>query len=294
MKKVLFGSTLLLLLACSTSVVTFARVKATNTYYTKADIAFASSSVNVDLYSTYQASIPNEELSKLVTWTSSDIEVASISNTGLITTRSVGKSTITASYGKLSSSFTLNVFTSYSSPYIQLSDTNITLAYGDTYRVDSSLIYKGEVVEDAVISWSVEDSSVLDVKGNNKYATLYALTAGTTKVYASTTYNGVHVNQAIDVRVVDQIISIEFDEEYVKLENGQYVAILDRDTYLDTDPKIYINGVLSSETFTWSTEDSEIATINSIGLIYGVNYGETTVTGNYQNTVEVSIKVIVK
>jgi len=262
-------------------------------YYTKADIAFASSSVNVDVYSTYQASIPNQELQKLVTWSSSDIDVAYVDQDGFITTRSVGQSTISVNYENLSSSFTLNVFNSYSAPYFDITDTEIRLILGDVFDVGATLYYKNEVVDDCVISWKSSDDKVATVNGNKTGATVRGFAKGNTTIYVSATYKGVFVNTEIKVEVVERALTIGLRGQDVEMENGQYIVRVSADQYVDLKPEVYLDGVVSKTSITWSTNDSEIATITTSGVIYGVKEGETFVTGQVSNLATIVVQVIV-
>jgi len=292
MKKVLLVLPLVLAASVGTAYAVSSAL-ATDVYFTKADIAFTSNSVNVDLFETYQTSVANEQLNKLVTWVSSNNEVAGISSTGLISTRSVGKSTITASYGKLSSSFTLTVFSSGSAPYISLSESNIKLASGDAYYVSADTFFKNQKVEDADITWSSADNNVCIVSGNNNGAEIKATGGGSTQIFASLTYRGYFVNSVINVEVVDTLVAVDFDKEAVKNVEGEYIAYVQKDMYLDMYPVVYINGKVSSLGFTWSSGDAEIATVNNDGVVYGVGLGETYLFGNFQNKTYIVVKIVV-
>jgi len=294
-KKLLISASLALIVVGTIGSISYLEAKAASkTYYTSADIAFSSSLVNVDIYSEYQANIANSELQKLVTWTSSDINVATIDENGLISSRAVGETVINASYENLASSFTLNVYNSYSAPYFKLNATEVRLGVGDTFDITATFISKNETIENAKITWQSEDTNVAKISGNNVKGTISAYNPGKTTIYMSTTYNGVFVNAAVSVEVVEEIVSIGFLNKNVALVNGEYVVNVDFDNYLDLEPEVYVDGKLSKTNFTWSTLDSEIATITKTGVIYGVSKGQSYVVGEYGNASKVLVKVYVK
>jgi len=294
-KKILIVASLAAIAAGSIGSVSYLEAKAASkVYYTAADIAFSSSVANVDVYDEYQANINNSELQKLVTWTSSDINIATINENGLISTRSVGQTVIRASYDNLVSSFTLNVYNSYSAPYFKLDTTQIRLASGDTFEVGATLINKNETIETSIITWSTDDDQIVKVSGNNLKGVVKAYHPGETTVYVSTTYKGVFVNAAINVTVIDEAVSLGFLNDAVSLVDGEYVVNVNKDDYVDMQPEVYANGKLSKAGYTWSTFDSEIVTTSSTGVLYGVSKGTSYVVGEYKNLSKVVVKVIVK
>jgi uncharacterized protein YjdB len=126
----------------------------------------------------------NETLNSLVTWESSDVNVASISNIGLVLAVSTGETLITANIGELSSSLSVTV-SSATLQSIEVSSPITQIASG----LSSTFLAKGiysdgteQNLSDQVV-WTVSDTAIASI--NAETGLLTALQPGTLSVIAS-------------------------------------------------------------------------------------------------------------
>jgi len=126
----------------------------------------------------------NETLNSLVTWESSDVNVATISNIGLVLAVSTGETLITANIGELSSSLSVTV-SSATLQSIEVSSPITQIASGLTSTFLAKGIYSDgteQNLSDQVV-WSVLDTAIASI--NAETGLLTALQPGTLSVIAS-------------------------------------------------------------------------------------------------------------
>jgi hypothetical protein len=125
----------------------------------------------------------NETLNSLVTWESSDVNVATISNFGLVIAVSTGETLIRANIGELSSSLRVTVSPA-TLQSIEISSPMTKIASGLTTTFSAKGIYSDgteQNLSDQVV-WSVSDSAIASI--NAETGLLTALQPGTSLVNA--------------------------------------------------------------------------------------------------------------
>ncbi|AGH45991.1 Ig-like domain-containing protein [Paraglaciecola psychrophila] len=125
----------------------------------------------------------NETLNSLVTWESSDVNVATISNFGLVIAVSTGETLIRANIGELSSSLRVTVSPA-TLQSIEISSPMTQIASGLTTTFSAKGIYSDgteQNLSDQVV-WSVSDSAIASI--NAETGLLTALQPGTSLVNA--------------------------------------------------------------------------------------------------------------
>ncbi len=226
------------------------------------------------------------------TWTSSENDIASVSNDGLVTGKKHGTATITCSYQKndkmVSKSCKVVVRNrivnslSFSQPKQML-----WLKQSNTLQLNPTIAPSD--VKMNQLTWVSSDESIATVSNSGlvtgkKDGTVTITCKGETEseewISASCT---VSVSR-------DMVSSISFTSPTAVLE---YSA--NKNT-LQLNPNI-LPSTISKDKLTWSSSDEDIATVSGSGLVTGKEYGTTTITCSAVNLqgemVTASCRVIV-
>ena len=110
---------------------------------TKPDLVLSNSSVDLDRYESTQLSVIDVPEGAVVQWSSSNDQVAVVSNEGLVQATGVGETTITAKVGKDSAECIVKVSNSGAIPTLKLSKTEINVGKDVSVSIDASVLYKG-------------------------------------------------------------------------------------------------------------------------------------------------------
>ncbi|MDQ6419711.1 Ig-like domain-containing protein [Paenibacillus sp. LHD-117] len=150
---------------------------------------------------------------------------------------------------------------------------NLQLYPTQTFKIDPDIMTAEnfEVTEGKTITWSSDNASVATV---NSSGVVTAVAVGTTTIRASN--SGKTGTRTVNVVAANTIKSIRFTETGHSINKGS--------TYAPTLEVVYINGgaaTLSSSSATWSSQNTNIATVNASGVITGVYDGAVAVTATY-------------
>jgi len=132
-----------------------------------------------------------QNLTALVTWTSSDSTVVSIDNTGLATNRKFGTVTITATLGSITNSTTLTV-ASITLTGIVVTPINPSVSVGQTQQLFATATFSDGTTQDITTTahWSSSTVGVASINnGVSGGGLATAKAAGTTTITA--TFQGV-------------------------------------------------------------------------------------------------------
>lgn len=204
-----------------------------------ATIKINHSKISIPVNTTKQLSITGT--SKKVTWTTNNKSVAMVNSIGIVTAKSEGTATITASVsGK---ALTCKV-TAYI-PMI-ISSSSITLNAGKSETLEVIGTTKTPV-------WSSNNKSIAKVSKNG---TVTAISKGSTVITAMIGTKKL----ACKITVID---SIAISNKSIKLTEGQ-------------SQSLKIKGITYRAT--WSTSNSSVATVSIFGTITALKTGKATVT----------------
>jgi len=220
-----------------------------------------------------------QNLTATVTWTSSNINVASISNAagsaGLATSISQGAVTITASLGSVSGSSGLAV-TPATLVSIALIPANPSIASGTSQQFAATGTYTDNSTHDvtALVTWNSSDTTVASISnasGSNGLTT--SMSQGTITITA--TLGTIVGSTGLSVTPAT-LVSIAVLPANSSIANGtsqQFAAI---GTYTDNSTQPLTTSV------TWSSSDASIASISnasgSNGTVSSVSQGATTIS----------------
>ena len=199
------------------------------------------------------------------TWTSDDTRVATVDADGLVAATGNGTATITATAGDVSGTATVTV--EQRPATVRVTPAADTLpALGDAVRLSAeALDANGHAVADAEIAWSTDDAAVATVDAEglvtavaNGTATITA-TGGEATGSAAVTVEQLPVNVAVDPTAE----TLPAFEDTVRLSAEAFDA----------------NGhAIADAAFTWSSDDTLVATVDDDGLVAATRNGTATVT----------------
>ncbi|MDR3491540.1 MAG: Ig-like domain-containing protein [Gammaproteobacteria bacterium] len=228
----------------------------------------------------------NQDLTSQVTWSSSNTAVATISNVsgqnGIATTKSLGSTTITATFGAISGSTTLHV-TSAALTSISVTPTNPTSTIFTTQQFAATGLYSDNSVKDLTnnVTWSTQSALVAIISNQaGSKGKAEGVGVGSTSVIA--TLGG--VTGSTNLQVTQAVLTgIDVTPINMNLPAGSQ--------QLYTATGTYNNGHNQDITTsaTWQSSDSTIATISnapgSEGLAYGIQVGSVTISATSGNVV---------
>ena len=102
---------------------------------------------------------PSDATDKNITWTSSDVSIASVTQNGLVTANKSGAATITAKAGDKTASCLVTVTVPVTS--ISLNETNLSLDKGQSFTLVATV--KPDDATDPTVIWSSSDTDIVSV-----------------------------------------------------------------------------------------------------------------------------------
>lgn len=199
-----------------------------------------------------------------VVWESSDTSVATVTQSGLISGVDVGTSQITVKVGSLSKQFTVTVTQPVTAITVSPASAEIAVA-GESVQL-SAAVTPSEA-SNKEYTWSSEDEDIATVDETGKVT---GVSKGTAKIYA-TSKDESGVSGYSVITVLSDLIPLEeiaFADSEVELAVGDTYVI--EVTYNPADTN-------ESKQLTWSSSDTEVATVDNSGKVQVIGYGEAVI-----------------
>lgn len=213
------------------------------------------------------------DVSTECTWTSSDDSIATVEKNGVVLGEKIGSAVITCKY----EDFTLkaNVTVKNASTYkVEITPATVTLATGEsktleaTYNVsDGSYAYWENIAKTA--TWTSSNTSVATVSEGK----ITAVGKGTATITA--TFKGTKGSMTVTV-------SGNTTYDYT-LTPTTMTLVAGRSSKMTIVKRTFTDGTQTngqdvSSTFTWTSSNTSIASVNASGVITGVAPGTATIT----------------
>lgn len=222
-----------------------------------------------------------QDLTATVNWTSSSTSVATIAAGGLATSKAAGSSTISASQSGVTGTATLTV-TAPNLVSIAVTPGNATIPLGVLQQFTATGTYTDGSTQDltATATWGSTPSSVASIAATG-LAT--ARTIGNTTITA--TSGAISGNTSLTVAAAS-LVSLQIPSGDVTIAlntSHQFSAV-----------GVYNDGSRRSVTSlaTWSSSQTGVATITTVGHAKAVSPGSTTITASLNSmTVSVTLNV---
>lgn len=238
-----------------------------------------------------------QDITNTVTWSSSDITKATISNTsgsqGLASGVAAGNSTITASLNNVSGSTTLTVTAATLSSITVIPATS-TIANGTTQQFYAIGIYSDNSHQNLTsqVTWSSSDPSIATIS-NVSGSAGQATGKGVGSATLTASFGAVSGTAALSVTAAT-LSEITVTPAAPSIANGEELQFHATGIYTDNTTIDLTNVV------TWSTSSALIAVISNLsahkGLALARNVGTTTVTaqlGNLSGTTDLQVTAAV-
>ena len=215
-----------------------------------------------------------QDVSSLVTWSSSSATIAVVSNTsgtnGIATSAGVGSVVISATSGSVSSSANLTVAQA-SLLSLAVTPASIGIALGSGQQFAATGTYSDGSTQDvtAAASWTSSSGTVATVS-NQGLAT--SLSVGSTTITAA--FGTATGSAILNVSPVTVLLSLSIAPTSGSIALGttkQFAAV---GTYSDGSTMDLTNTVI------WTVANAAVATVNNAGLAFGVSAGATTITAS--------------
>ena len=208
--------------------------------------------------------LPDDATDKTLTWTSSNPNVATVNSEGVVTAVAAGSATITATTNdgsNLSASCTVAVYVQASA--ISLNTNNLTLGVDETSQL-VAYIYPSNTTNKTV-TWKSSDTSIARVSNNGLVT---AVSPGSVTITATTT-DGSNLSATCSVTVTERLAtSISLNTTTLSLSVNQTSQL--------TATVLPENA--SDRSVTWTTNNPNVATVNSEGVVTAVAAGSATIT----------------
>ncbi len=242
---------------------------------TKVSIGLSSTTLGVGEKCDLNATVPNGEASKVITYTSSNTSVATVNKyNGVVTAKKSGTAVITAkTFNGKTDTCVITVKKAPTKVSIGLSST--TLGVGEKCDLNAT-VPSGEASK--VITYSSSNTAVATVNKYNGVVT--AKKSGTATVTAKT-FNGRTDTCVITVKKAPTSLRLNSSKTYISV-GGKY------------DLNAVFNTGEASKVVTYSSSDTSVATVNKYnGVVTAKKYGSATITAKTFNGKTASCAVIV-
>ncbi len=219
-----------------------------------------------------------QDLTTAATWTTSNPTVATVSNTagsnGLVVSKSVGTTSVSASYGGVTSNAALVTVDPAVIVSVSITPVNPTVALGLQQQFAATGTYSDGTTADITASatWTSSNAQVATIAGTAGLAS--TLSTGTTNITAS--FGGIVSNKATLVVTPAQLATITVTPSNPTILFGMTEQFTATGTFTDGSTQVMTTAV------TWSSSNTSVAFISNAsgaqGLAFTAAAGTTTIT----------------
>jgi uncharacterized protein YjdB len=202
---------------------------------------------------------PENTTDKTVTWSSSNVNIATVDANGLVTAVGVGECDITATCQNVSATCHITVLPILPQSII-LNSNNESLHIAETVQLTATVMPESTI--DKTVTWSSSDASVATVNANGLVTAVGVGECGIT----ATCQNVSATCHITVLPILAESITLNFDSTMVK--EGNIVQL--NATILPENT--------TDKTVTWSSSDKRIAIVDSNGLVTTLAPGECDIT----------------
>ena len=215
---------------------------------------------------------PENATNKTVTWSSSDEKVAIVDEKGVVTGVKAGKATITAKAGEKSATVEITVIKLVAG--VKITSTVKEVVEGSTITLTAEV--SPADATNPKITWSSNDEEVATVDASTGVVT--GVKAGS----ATITAKAGEKSATVEIKVIIPVagVKITTTEKEVTVDNTITLTAT-------VTPDNATNNIV-----TWSSSATDVATVDSNGLVTGLKVGKTTITakaGEQTDTVEITV-----
>ena len=219
-----------------------------------------------------------QEITSLATWDSSDPDVATIDNSGLVKTSATGTTTITATWQGIEASTSLSVIGS-SLTEITISPEEGSIAQGTTAQFEAQATYSDGTTEDItdMVDWESSDTAVALIYDDG-LAT--GIAPGEIEISAAFVTDGDTLSATVALTITDAVIdSIILTPEDSTIEQGDSQQFGATGIFSDNSEQDITDLV------NWFTSNNSVGTISNSfankGLFISIASGAVTIEATF-------------
>ena len=250
-------------------------------------ISLNESTINMEIgeSETLEATVlPENATDKSVTWTSEDPTIATVED-GVVTAVAEGHTTIIATGSDGITWAGCSVYVTDPNPSVKsvsLNESTLEIDLGENSTLTATVMPYNAV--DKSVTWESSDTDVATVANG----VITAVGVGETTITVTTVDGG--FTATCIVTVVDNSIhvtGVSFENDTETIEQNKTITLV---------PIIAPTNATNTNV-TWESSDTDVATVNSNGLVTGVMPGEATITvttedGNFTATCVITVTAI--
>ena len=216
------------------------------------------------------------DITNKVSWSSSDTNVATINDSGILSAKNSGSSNIVASLSGISSNIQPVTVTNASLISLNITTTNASFAKGFKSQIVAKGIFSDSTTQDLTtqVSWNSSDTNIASIDNNG---IVTGLLAGSTNINAS--FGSVISNQ-LPITITNATLTAirlttqgsnpsSFAAGYSS--QLQAIGIFSDNTTHD----------LTEQHVTWSSSNSDIVLVDAAGNATGIKAGNAAITATY-------------
>ena len=225
---------------------------------------------------------PENATDKTVTWTSSDITVATVDENGVVTGVKAGSAIITAKAGEQSATVDITVNAKVIDvTSVEITSTVTSVIVGEKITLEAKV--NPENATNKNVTWTSSDTIVATV---DEKGVVTGVKAGKTTITAKAGEQSASVEITVNAKVID-VTGIEITSTEKEVAVGSPITFK---ATVSPDTATY-------KTVTWTSSVEDVATVDSNGVVTGLKAGKTTITataGGKSDSVEITVIIPVE
>ncbi len=207
-------------------------------------------------------------------WTSDDETVATVDSSGKVTAKAPGIAMITVTAGGVSQTCGVTVY-DQNVTSVKLSRASVDLTVNDSLGLTAYVDPDDAVNRDVL--WTSSDEAVVTV---NSSGTVTAMGSGSATILAQAGWR----SASCSVTVTQPVTSVSIDSSAKTLSRNQTASL--SATVLPSDA--------TNANVTWTSSDTDIATVDANGKVIAKNFGFATITAEADGITAVCTVSVVK
>ncbi len=221
--------------------------------------------------------LPANAADQSLTWSSSNINVATVDAAGLVSAHGAGTAVITAeSINGIQSTVTITV-TDILVSSVDIDQADQSIADGATLQLTATVLPSNAA--DQSLTWSSNNTSVATV---NATGMVSALATGSATITARS-LNG--KQSTVKITITDVLVtSVDIDQEDQSIDAEATVQL--------TATVLPVNA--ANKSLIWSSSDETVASVDALGMVIAHSAGEATITAASINGPISSVRIAVE
>ncbi|GHT51768.1 hypothetical protein AGMMS49982_10100 [Bacteroidia bacterium] len=204
---------------------------------------------------------PADATNKNVSWTSSNNDIATVDDAGLVTAVAAGTATITVTTENANKTATCVVTVSIPVTDVTLNKATATLAIGGTEQLTATIAPTDATNRN--VSWTSSDNDIATV---DDAGLVTAVAAGTADITVTTEDGG--KTATCVVTVIVPVTNVSLNNTTASLSVGQTKQLTE--TIAPTNA--------TNQQVAWASSDETVATVSNSGLVTAIKAGTATIT----------------